>query len=239
MPRRITSAARAAAFALVVAFLACPPLSVRAGVSPFPPIDLGTVPAGSAGQFDVTVPLTLPFSSIPSTYDAIVLYVAADATEAAALALLGFSSPVTVGQVKALMPAAAIQLGAPSMSISDVTGDLALAPLGCTATDCAWRVSWTLGTPGTFGAHLEVAAGSVAILDGGLLGTFLTLLYPLLASFVGAYLHYDVVVRAAAVAAVPSVPVPATGGAALAALALALGLVAVRALARAKGRGSR
>jgi hypothetical protein len=229
-------AARALAPALLsLAVLASP---VRAGVSPFAPIDLGTVPAGSVGQYDVVLPLTLPFTSIPASFDAVVLYTAADGTEAAALALLGFASPVTVGQVKAQMPTAAIQITGPTMAISAITGNLGLASLGCTATDCSWRVNWDLPAPGTFGAHLEVQVASVAILNGGLLGSFLTLLYPLVANFVGGYLHYDVVVRAAAAPAAPAVPVPATGDAALAALAMALAGLAARAFAR-RRRGGR
>jgi len=219
-------------FALILAtFLALAAAPSRAGVSPFPPIDLGTVAVGTAGQYDFTLPLTIPFASIPSSFDAITLYVAADAGEVAALALLGFSSPVTVGQVKAQMPTAAIVLAPPTMSISGITGNIGLGSLGCTATDCSWRVTWNLDTPGDFGAHLEVQVPSVTVANGGLLGVFLTLIYPLLQQFAASYLHYDVEVTAAA-PRLPATPVPATGVAALVALGIALAALAARPLAR-------
>ena len=235
MPRHARGAAR---FASVASALALAALAVagpsRAGVSPFPPIDLGDVPVGTAGQYDVVIPLTLPITSIPSAYDATVLFVAGDATTETALNLLGFASPVTVAQVKALLPAAAAVIAPPTLAFSSASGGIAVAALGCTAADCTWRLSWNLAAPGDYDAHLELAPPSVTIVNGGLLGDLLSLLYPLLRSFLESYLHYDVAVTAVAapVASGPSVPVPAPGGATLIVLGIALAALAALAIAR-------
>ena len=115
MPHLSAAASRLAlrALAIVLPFLAALSLAsvalpARAAVSPFPPIDLGTHPVGSSTSYDLVVPLTIPFASIPASYDGVVLFTAPDPATVTALAVAGFASPVTVGQVKALMPAAAI-----------------------------------------------------------------------------------------------------------------------------------
>ena len=233
MPTRAHRAARIAALALSCCLmLAAAP--ARAGVSPFPPIDLGVVAVGTAGQYDVVVPLTIPISTIPATFDATVLFVAPDPGTETTLNLLGFSSPVTVLQVKTLLPTAAAVMAPPSMTLTSVSGGIGLASLGCTATECTWRLTWNLAVPGDYDAHLEVSPPSVTVVNGGVLGALVTLLYPLLRDFLAGFLHYDVELTAVAApaAAGPGVPVPASGDAALIVLGIAIAALAARTLAR-------
>ena len=141
---------------------------------------------------------------------------------------------MTVAQVKAQMPTAAAVISPPSLAFSSVSGGLGNASLRCTATDCAWRLSCNLAAPGDDDAHLEIPPPSVTVVNGGLLGDLLPLLYPFLRSLLESFLHDDVAVTAVAapVAAGPGVPVPATGHATLVALAIAHAALAARTIAR-------
>ena len=191
MPRFQSAAARFAlrAFALalpclVSVALVSVALPARAAVSPYPPIHVGTLLVGDATSYDLVVPLTIPFASIPASYDAVPLFTPPDAATATAFALLGFSSPVTVGQVKTLMSTAAITFAAPTVNFNDPDGGYTFTDLGCTATSCSYRFGFVPPGPGTFDAHVEIGVASVAIVNGGLLGALLNLLYPLLGMLV-------------------------------------------------------
>lgn len=241
-PRRVRSPGRLVRSVVLASILAALPLApARAGPSPFPPIDFGTVPVGTAGSYDVVVPLTLAFSAIPADYDGITLLDATgNALLAAALDAVTFPPVVTIGVMKSKMAAASIVASGLTMSISGVTGGLSLTSLGCTSSQCAWRVGWDLAAPGPAGAHLEVQVASVAIEGGGILGDLLSLVYPLLAQFLASYLHYDFTVTAAAPPPPPALsaaaPVPGPGGFALAGLAFALAVAGAFALSRRRGR---
>ena len=215
MPHLSAAAARLAlrALAIVLPFLAALSLAsvalpARAAVSPFPPIDVGTLPVGSSTSYDLVVPLTIPFASIPASYDGVVLFTAPDPATATALALAGFASPVTVGQVKALMPAAAITFAAPTANFSNPSGGYLFTELGCDASSCSYRFGFVPPGPGTFDAHVEIGVAGVAIVNGGLLGSLLTLLYPLAADMINAYLVYDVTGKAVVLARPQPVPGP-------------------------------
>ena len=239
MPRLSAAAARLAirARAIVLPFLAAlsiasVALPARAAVSPFPPVDVGTLPVGASTSYDLVVPLTIPFSSIPASFDGVVLFTAPDPATVTALALAGFASPVTVGQVKALMPAAAITFSAPTASFGNPSGGFLFTSLGCDASSCSYRFGFVPPGPGTFDAHVEIGVASVAIVDGGLLGSLLTLLYPLAANMINAYLVYDVTGKAVVVA--QAQPVPGPGAPMLAVLGALLAVAGSLALARAK-----
>ena len=241
MPRLSAAAARLAirARAIVLPFLAATPvalfaLSARATVSPFPPVDLGTVPVGFSTTYDLVVPLTIPFSSIPASYDGVVLYTAPDPATVTALAILGFASPVTVGQVKTLMPAAAITFPAPTANFGNPSGGFLFTELGCDASSCSYRFGFAPPAAGTFDAHVEIGVAGVAIVNGGLMGSLLTLLYPLAANLINAYLVYDVTGKAVAVA--QAQPVPGSDARMLAVLSAWLAVAGSLALARAKGQ---
>jgi len=239
MPHLSAAAARLAlrALAIVLPFLAAVPLAsvalpARAAVSPFPPIDLGTHPVGSSTSYDLVVPLTIPFASIPASYDGVVLFTAPDPATVTALALAGFASPVTVGQVKALMPVAAITFAAPTANFSNPSGGYLFTDLGCDASSCSYRFGFVPPGPGTFDAHVEIGVAGVAIVNGGLLGSLLTLLYPLAADMINAYLVYDVTGKAVVVARAQ--PVPGPDAWMLAVLGALLAAAGVLALTRTK-----
>jgi len=237
MPRFESTAARLAlrALAIVLPYLVAVPLAsvappARAAVSPFPPIDVGTLPVGASTSYDLVVPLTIPFSSIPATYDGYVLFTPPDAATQTAFAVLGFASPVTVGQVKALMPAAAITFAAPTVSFTDPSGGYTFTDLGCTASSCSYRFGFTPPGPGTYDAHVEIGVAGVAVTEGGFLGVLLNLLYPLAANLINGYLVYDVV--GTAVVVPRATPVPGPGAPGLAMLGTMLAIAGAIALAR-------
>lgn len=236
MPRFESTVSRLAlrALAIVLPVLAAVALAsvARAAVSPFPPVDLGTYPVGSSTSYDLVVPLTIPFSSIPASYDGVVLFTAPDPATVTALALAGFASPVTVGQVKTLMPAAAITFAAPTANFSNPSGGYLFTELGCDASSCSYRFGFVPPGPGTFDAHVEIGVAGVAIVNGGLLGSLLSLLYPLAADMINAYLVYDVTGRAFVVA--QAQPVPGPGALMLAVLSALLAVAGILALTRAK-----
>ena len=239
MPRFESTVSRLAlrALAILLPFLAAVALAsvalpARAAVSPFPPVDLGTYPVGSSTSYDLVVPLTIPFSSIPASYDGVVLFTAPDPATVTALALAGFASPVTVGQVKTLMPAAAITFAAPTANFSNPSGGYLFTELGCDASSCSYRFGFVPPGPGTFDAHVEIGVASVAIINGGLLGSLLSLLYPLAADMINAYLVYDVTGKAFVVA--QAQPVPGPGALMLALLGALLAVAGMLALTRAK-----
>jgi len=237
MPRFQSTAARFAlrALALVLPCLVAVPLAsvalpARAAVSPYSPIDVGTLPVGTSTSYDLVVPLTIPFASIPASYDGVVLFTPPDPATATAFAILGFASPVTVGQVKALMPTAAITFAAPTVDFSDPAGGYTFTDVGCTASSCSYRFGFVPPGPGTFDAHVEIGVASVAIVNGGLLGSLLNLLYPLAANLINGYLVYDL--TGAAFVVPQAKPVPGPGAPGLALLGALMAIVGAAALAR-------
>ncbi len=205
-------------------------MPARAAVSPYPPIAVGTLFVGDSTSYDLVVPLTIPFASIPASYDGVVLFTPPDSASATAFALLGFSSPVTVGQVKTLMPAAAITFTAPTVNFSNPAGGFTFTDLGCNAVSCSYRFGFVPPGPGTFDAHVEIGVAGVAINNGGLLGALLNLLYPLAANLLNGYLVYDLAGTAVVVA--PANPVPGPAAPALALLGALMAIAGVIALAR-------
>lgn len=237
--RRLVARIAASVLPFVLACLAGGP--ARAAVSPYPPIPLGSVTVGGTLEATVTVPLAMSIADIPPAYDAQVLFVAADGLQAAALALLGFASPVTVGQLKAVTPSLGLTIAPPTATLDDPSGYYSLEDFGCTATQCGYRARFAPGSPGPSGAQLAVAIASFTFVNGGLLGEFANAFAGFLLPIVNNALVYDFTGTGIARAAPPSGSTPAVpgpGGAALAGLALALALAGALAIAR-RRRGPR
>ena len=107
-----------------------------------------------------------------------------------------------------IAPAAAITFAAPTANFSNPSGGYLFTELGCDASSCSYRFGFVPPGPGTFDAHVEIGVAGVAIVNGGLLGSLLTLLYPLAADMINAYLVYDVTGKAVVLARPQPVPGP-------------------------------
>ena len=209
------AAVRAGSTALCTAWLAAPS---HAATSPYPPISVGTVVVGEQRAVDVSIPLSVKFSVLPAAFDGVVLFVSGDALQDAALSVLGLTSPVTVGEVKALFPDWAIAFGAPTALLDDPSGALSLATPGCDATRCDYRATFVPQAEGVFDAQLVLTVASVTIQDGGLLGTLANLFLPFTLGLINSLLVFDFSGTALPVAA----PVPGPGLGGLLPLAVAL-----------------
>lgn len=231
--RRLVARIASAVLPFLVACAAVAPAG--AAVSPYPPIPLGSVTVGATLEATVTVPITMSIADIPAAYDSQVLFTAADLLQAAALELLGLTSPVTVGQLKAVTPTLGLTIAPPTATLDDPSGYYSLEDLGCTATQCRYRASFTPGAPGTFDAQLAVAIPSFTFVNGGLLGEFANALAAFLLPLVNNALVYDFTARGVTRALPGSggtVAVPGPTGLALAGLAFALAVAGAAAIAR-------
>lgn len=204
------------------------PAPARAAVSPFPPISIGTIPTGGTISGDIVLPLVIPFSAIPASLDATVLYDTVTPAEILALSLLGLSVPVTVGQVKSTFPAWTVSIAIPVVQLDSPTGAFQMSDLGCTAANCSYRVTFHPVTPGTHTAQFTADVASITIQDGGVLGVLVNAFLPFTLGLINAMLVLDLV--GAAVSA--PVPVPGPGIPEIAVLAALLATAGALALVR-------
>ncbi|MEO8485303.1 MAG: hypothetical protein ABI585_03105 [Betaproteobacteria bacterium] len=236
MPRSLQETSRRGprASALAVLFTAlvavvAPP--AESAVSPYPPIALGNVLVGGQLQADVTVPLSLKFSDVPASFDATVLFTSVGPADDLVLSLIGLSSPLTVGGIKAVFPNWTVTIPVPTTALDQPSGMYALSPLGCDASQCTYRATFAPTTAGTFTAQLVVGVASVTIQDGGLLGAIVNALLPFMLGVINAALVYDFTGTGLAQPAVTGAnAVPGPGGtwlAVVAALVAAAGMAAI------------